>query len=53
VNDWIESSFVSGVREMTVEDAIVVNLSTTLQLSMAPLLCGHGLHLDGVDLHPL
>jgi len=28
-NDWIESVLVSAVREMPVEDAIVVNLSTT------------------------
>jgi hypothetical protein len=28
-NDWIESVLVSNVREMTVEDAIVVNLSTS------------------------
>jgi len=28
-NDWIESVLVSAVREMPVEDAIIVNLSTT------------------------
>ncbi|MFZ2085551.1 MAG: hypothetical protein WAU92_13735, partial [Candidatus Sulfotelmatobacter sp.] len=28
-NDWIESLLVSAVREMPLEDAIVVNLSTT------------------------
>src|SRR5207244_5516580 len=28
-NDWIESVLVTAVREMPVEDAIVVNLSTT------------------------
>lgn len=28
-NDWIESSLVSAAREMPVEDAIVVNLSTS------------------------
>src|SRR2546422_11299743 len=28
-NDWIESVLVRAVREMPVEDAIVVNLSTT------------------------
>ena len=28
-NDWIESTLVTAVREMPVEDAIVVNLSTT------------------------
>src|SRR5881275_379635 len=28
-NDWIESVLVSAVRNMPVEDAIVVNLSTT------------------------
>jgi hypothetical protein len=29
-NEWIESTIASGVREMPVEDAIVVNLSTEL-----------------------
>src|SRR5437667_7519346 len=28
-NDWIESTLVNAVRDMPVEDAIVVNLSTT------------------------
>lgn len=28
-NDWIESALVTSVREMSVEDSIVVNLSTT------------------------
>jgi hypothetical protein len=29
-NDWIESLLVTGLRDMPVQDAIVVNLSTTL-----------------------
>ncbi len=29
LNDWIESVLVTAVREMPVEDAIVVNLSST------------------------
>src|SRR5437764_14545169 len=32
-SDWIESVLVTAVREMAVEDAIVVNLSTTARHS--------------------
>ena len=35
-NDWIESVLVGAVRDMPVEDAIVVNLSTTAARTTRP-----------------